>query len=905
MTDDTGKAWSRDITVRMRMEAALPRAKDELETGVKEGMAALEHANRVLREEIAERKRTEIELERRRARLEELVRERTLALEAANARLQEEVAGRREAESKLAYMASFPDHNPNPVMEVDLDGRIRYANPASLGLFPDLRAQGLTHPWLVDWAAVVRPFREGKTNTCVRDLAVGERSYQQMFYYSARDRFVRIYGHDITERKRVETEMAKENRVIALANKVLRVFVEEAGEDMYDKALDIMREGMESKHGVFGYIDEGGDLICPTMSRMFDECEMREKCVIYPHEEWKGLWSRALLEKKTFYANEPSNVPPGHVPIRNNLAAPILFQGNVIGLFNFANKDSGYTEEDREFLEAVADKIAPVLYAWVQKELREKERKQSERAVRESQMDLNRAQAVAHTGSWRLNVPRNELLWSDETYRIFGIPVGTPLTYNTFLAAVHPEDREYVDQKWTAALHGEPYDIEHRIVAAGGIKWVRERAELELDQQGAAIGGFGTVQDITERKLFEQALLEKREELIALNEELTAQAKELNAAYQELREADRRKNEFLAVLSHELRNPLTPIRNSLDILDRVAPGGEQARRAKDVLDRQVGQLARLVDDLLDLTRITRNKIKLQRRRLELNQLVRRTMEDYRSLFEKNGVRLSAEFVTTPIFVHADEARLAQVVGNLLQNAAKFTRRGDSTTVSVGYDCAGHGACIRVADTGAGIQPEMFPLLFQPFIQADRTLDRSRGGLGLGLALVKGLVELHGGRVSATSEGIGKGSEFVVRLPCEETPDEAEPPPAARPGFACRRRVLIIEDNVDVAESLRELIELDEHVVAVAHSGPEGLATARQFRPEVLLCDIGLPGMDGYDVARAFRADAALRSVFLVALSGYALPEDLRRAREAGFDRHLAKPPTPAELERALMEVARG
>jgi PAS domain S-box-containing protein len=365
-----------------------------------------------------------------------------------------------------------------------------------------------------------------------------------------------------------------------------------------------------------------------------------------------------------------------------------------------------------------------------------------------------------------------------------------------------------------------------------------------------------------------------------------------------LREADRRKDEFLAVLSHELRNPLAPIRNSLHILGRAAPGGDQARRAQTIIERQVGQLAHLVDDLLDVTRISRNKIRLERQVLEVNDLVRRTIEDYRSLFEKNEVGVEAKLAHEPIRVNADGTRLAQVVGNLLQNAAKFTGRGGQTTVSVCVAQAQQQAVISVSDTGVGMPPDVLARLFQPFMQADTTLDRSKGGLGLGLALVKGLVELHGGTISARSEGLGKGAEFIVRLPLVlEAGEAAEARPAsAKPAG---RRVLIIEDNIDAADSLRDVLEFGDHVVEVAYHGPEGLARAREFKPEVVLCDIGLPGMDGYQVARALRADDALKEVFLVALSGYALPEDLQRAHEAGFDRHLAKPPSIEKIEEAL------
>jgi PAS domain S-box-containing protein len=507
-------------------------------------------------------------------------------------------------------------------------------------------------------------------------------------------------------------------------------------------------------------------------------------------------------------------------------------------------------------------------------------RKQSEEALRRSREDLDRAQAVGSIGSWRLDVGRNVLSWSDQNYRIFGVPQGTPLTYEVFLDLAHPDDREYVDSRWKAALRGEPYDIEHRIVAEGKVKWVREKAYLELDAQNRLQGGFGITQDITDRKAMEN---------------------ELREANVRLAEADRHKSEFLAVLSHELRNPLAPITNSLYVLDHARPGGEQELRAKEVIGRQVAQLSGLVDDLLDLTRISRGKIHLQTERLELYELVSRAVEDSRSIFEAAEVSLvlAKAPVEGRVLVVADRTRVVQVVGNLLHNSAKFTGRGGHTWVSVGVE--GREAVVRVADDGVGVQDENLARVFEPFMQVEQTLARSQGGLGLGLALVKGLVELHGGSVSVRSGGPGSGAEFLVRLPraAEEVTG-----PAARGGdlASARRRVLIIEDNADAGESLREVLELCHHEVFLAADGPTGVRLAREHRPDVVLCDIGLPEMDGFEVARALRADAQLKETFLVALSGYALPEDLLRATQAGFDRHLAKPPDLAELERVLAQA---
>jgi signal transduction histidine kinase len=379
-------------------------------------------------------------------------------------------------------------------------------------------------------------------------------------------------------------------------------------------------------------------------------------------------------------------------------------------------------------------------------------------------------------------------------------------------------------------------------------------------------------------------------ELLARVGGALALAAERSRAEAALRDADRAKSDFLAALSHELRNPLAPLKNALLILAQAAPDSDSARRAQAMMARQVDQLGRLVDDLLDVTRISRNKLQLQPERLELGDLVSRTVEDHRAEFDAAGIRLELARAPGPLFVDGDRNRLAQALGNLLQNAAKFVGRGGLATVAVGREEGELGAVIRVADTGVGVAPEVLPRLFEPFVQADETLARSSGGLGLGLALVKAIVELHGGAIAARSEGLGKGTTFTLRLPVARPAQAAAPAPAEPPALR-GRRVLIIDDNLDGASSLRDVLELlfGQREVALAHTGPEGLHTARAFHPELVLCDIGLPDMDGYQIARAFRADGSLRSAHLVAVSGYAQPEDLQRAAEAGFEWHLAKP----------------
>jgi signal transduction histidine kinase/DNA-binding response OmpR family regulator len=374
--------------------------------------------------------------------------------------------------------------------------------------------------------------------------------------------------------------------------------------------------------------------------------------------------------------------------------------------------------------------------------------------------------------------------------------------------------------------------------------------------------------------------------------------------YRNIQEGDRRKNEFMAMLAHELRNPLAPIRNAVQVMRLLGDAPTPLAQARDIIDRQVTHMARLIDDLLDMSRLSRGKILLRKEPLDLVPLVRAAAEDYRSMLEGAGLKLQVRLPDAPLWARGDPTRLAQVVGNVLHNSQKFTDAGGKVTVALEPGEDGASALLTVRDTGIGMEEDMLARLFEPFSQADRSLDRSRGGLGLGLALVRGLTELHGGAVRAASPGLGQGTEVVIRLPLEAAPAAAPPAPAANglPG-ACYR-ILLIEDNEDAAESMRVLLTLSGHAVEVAAGGQAGVQAARAHQPEVVLCDIGLPGgMDGYAVARAFRGDPALASARLIALTGYGQEEDQRRSREAGFDLHLTKPVDFAELQRVLARLS--
>jgi CheY-like chemotaxis protein/anti-sigma regulatory factor (Ser/Thr protein kinase) len=339
------------------------------------------------------------------------------------------------------------------------------------------------------------------------------------------------------------------------------------------------------------------------------------------------------------------------------------------------------------------------------------------------------------------------------------------------------------------------------------------------------------------------------------------------------------------------------------VLSRLVPHTDvRIDRALRMIDRQTAHMTRLVDDLLDVSRISRGKILLRAEPLDLVPLVHAAVEDHRGLFDEAGLSLAAELPDEPLRTAGDPTRLAQILGNLLQNAAKFTNRGGSVTVRAAPEAG--MAVLEIEDTGIGMDAEMLSRLFEPFSQADRSLARSRGGLGLGLALVKGLVDLHGGTIEASSGGgtggSPPGSRFVVRLPLIEPAPAAIAEPAPGKTAAPSRSVLVIEDYPDAAESLCMLLELAGHRVEVAVTGQAGVEVARRLHPDVVLCDIGLPGgMDGYDVARALRTGGENRGTCLVALSGYGQEEDRRKALEAGFDRHLTKPVDPAVLYELL------
>jgi PAS domain S-box-containing protein len=791
------------------------------------------------------------------------------------AKLTRDFTERRATEVRLAYLASFPEKNPNPIVEADVEGRVRYANPAALRLFPDILQEGSAHPWLAGWEPAARSILEGRAAPGRRVVTVGDQSYHQALAYAPEEGVVRVYGLDITEQKRTEEALRESEERLRRAQEISHVGSWE---------LDLQRNLLSWSDEVYRLFGLEPQEFAASYEAFLEAVHPEDRAAV------DAAYAGSVREGKGGYEIEHRIVrrPTGEIRVVHEKCEHVRdASGRIV-------KSVGMVHDITE-------------------------RRRAAEAVERSRQGLGRLAAASLSVMARTDLDGMLQAISEAALALSGARIATcghGLVHGRFIVggsarvpgapACRPGDMFRLERGGVhmALVEGaESIRLTDEELRADPRWWglpeghapMRGLLGVRIQARSGRTSGMILVTD-KERGDFteeDEALLKQ----LATVASLGLQHIEARIS---LEETDRRKNQFLAMLSHELRNPLAPIRNGLYVLDRAAPGGEQARRAQAVIVRQVGHLTHLVDDLLDVTRISSGKIQLEREPLDLGDLVRHAVEDHRPAFVTRGLELELAIPAGAVRIDGDRTRVAQVIDNLLQNASKFTQPGGRVTVSVEASEALGQAIARVRDTGAGIAPEMLPRLFEPFSQADTTLDRSKGGLGLGLALVKGLVEMHGGNVSVASEGLGRGAEFTIRLPLlSGLALDAAPRHALRRSEP--RRVLVIEDNVDAAESLREVLELAGNTVEVAYTGPAGIEKARGFGPDVVLCDVGLPGMDGYEVARALRADPALRSATLAALTGYARPEDVARSREAGFDHHLAK---PLSLERLADVLSR-
>jgi two-component system CheB/CheR fusion protein len=531
------------------------------------------------------------------------------------------------------------------------------------------------------------------------------------------------------------------------------------------------------------------------------------------------------------------------------------------------------------------------------------ERKRSEQARQESEMRLARAQEIAHLGSWQLDLPDNSLTWSDEVYRIFGLaPQQFGATYEAFLDGVHPDDRASVDAAYSASLRDgkDAYEIEHRVVraATGEVRWVHEKCAHIRDADGRVVRSIGMVLDITERRQAEQAA---QGAIVDLEAARISAERAKSAAEQ----ATLAKDHFLAVLSHELRTPLTPVLTGLSLVEMEPALSERGRNCLDVIRRNVELEARLIDDLLDLTRIARGRIELDRHCVDLASIVDRAVEVCRPDIEARRLHFGVKYNPPRAYVvDGDAARLQQVVWNLLKNSTKFTPKGGC----VGLECRAENgfAVLEVVDTGIGIEAAALPRIFDAFTQADPSFARQYGGLGLGLAITKALVEVHGGTIEALSAGREQGSTFRVRLPLVEVEARGAAvasPPVGAAAARRRLRVLLVEDHGDTLDMMVAVIDLAGHQVQTAGDVATALEMAAQGEFDLLVSDLGLPDRSGLDLMRELRSRGSVLPG--IALSGYGQEADVRMSRAAGFAAHLVKPVDAEVLLAAMEDVVRG
>ncbi len=535
----------------------------------------------------------------------------------------------------------------------------------------------------------------------------------------------------------------------------------------------------------------------------------------------------------------------------------------------------GSDDEEKELRSAALENARSILAS---RQRAERELIDAQDAMRELNERLQIALEAGKLGTWNWDAATDQLVLGARAAEVAGLPANVPFTREQIRQHLPPEDAERARKALDKALaERSDYACEYRVNRPDGSqRWIAASGRGTYADDGTVLGMTGVMQDITKKKREEQAL----------------------------READARKDEFLATLAHELRNPLAPLRSSLEILRRQNIGAQAKEAARMVMLRQVNQLVALIDDLIDISRISTGRIDLQREPVALAAVVESALEISRPLIEARGHSFSLCLGEAPIHIEADRTRIAQVLSNLLNNAAKYANQNGRIRMSAALE--GDYVVVTVADSGIGIEPEMLSRVFEMFVQVDNRLERVEGGLGVGLTLARRLAELHGGTLEARSGGLGQGSEFMLRL--KAIPAPAAPAPGARPDVALepgRRRVVVVDDNVDHAESVATLLRLEGHEVHTAYNGLAAIDAVAAVHPEVVLLDIGMPGLNGYETARRIRERSGGAEMKLIALSGWGQPRDRALSEKAGFDHHLVKPVEPALLQRIIAQGERG
>jgi PAS domain S-box-containing protein len=770
------------------------------------------------------------------------------------------------------------------VIAADTDGRVTFLNPVAETLTGWNQDEAAGRPLaavfpIVDgttrWpleGPVVRALREGTTVVLANNTILIARDGTERFVEDSaapmRDRQGKIIGvvlvfRDVTQRKQIEAEIALRSRELEALNAQLRASQER---------LELAQEA--GRIGIFEW-----DIRTNEVSWSATE----EQLYGLPPGAFKGRyenWRQAV---------HPDDLEAAEAVLARAIADKQPWEME----FRIIRPDGGVrwiAAKGKLFADAEG---RPVRMLGVNLDVTE--RKRVEEALRNSERLYRGIGESIDYGVWVCDPEGRNTYMSESFLRLVGL-TQEQCSSSGWTRVLHPDDAAAALAAWQDCVKtGGTWDRQYRVLGVDG-HWrpILSRGVAVRNDRGAVVCWAGINLDISRLKTVEEAL----------------------------RDADRRKDEFLATLAHELRNPLAPLRNGLQVLNQISSQEEVVVQTREMMSRQLAQMVRLIDDLLDISRITRGKIELRKERVELAVVVRSAVETNRPVIEQAGHELTVSLPPEPVYLMADPTRLAQIILNLLNNAARYTEPGGriGLTVELADELKDPATAaekpsevvIRVRDNGTGIPAEMLPRIFEMFTQVDRSLERSQGGLGIGLTLVRSLVEMHGGTVTAHSDGLGRGSEFVVHLPLAPEWDAGATPAIEGTGpapslralplmrsSAPARRILVVDDNRDAALSLALLLQLAGYQTHTAHDGPAALDAARAFRPEIVLLDIGLPGLNGYEVARRLRKDLGLTDAVLVALTGWGQDEDRRLAREAGFDHHLVKPVDPQELRAEL------
>lgn len=686
----------------------------------------------------------------------------------------------------------------------------------------------------------------------------------------------------VAERRRAEAELRDEIEINEALNHVSNVIATEMDLDTVVQAItDASVLVSEADFGAFFYnvINEHKETytlyaLSGAPREAFERFPMPSNTAVF-EPTFRGTAVLRLddVTKDERYGKSPPyhGMPPGHLPVRSYLAVPVVSRsGEVHGGLFFGHPEVGrFTARHEQLVTGLAAQAAIAI-----------DNRRLYEELHETARRLGLALSAAKLGAWTWNARTDIVDFSDRAAEIFGIPPGPYMTWTAMQGILHEEDAQMARAAVEEAIKNRSaYDVEYRVLANDKTIWVSAKGSAQYDLSGEVVGMHGIVQDISERKALEAELVARAAELI---------------------EADRRKDDFLATLAHELRNPLAPIRSGLDLMHLHENDPSALAQVRGVMERQVDQIVRLVDDLLDVSRITRGTVKLQYDHVEISSILRTAIESGLPGIAAKGHNLSIDQPELPAFVRVDSARMAQILSNLLFNAVRYTPNGGNISVSAKIE--GAEIVFRVKDDGIGLSPDMTERVFEMFTQVERAGNRPSAGLGIGLTITKRLVELHGGSIEVISAGIGQGCEFVVRIPTGPEQNVTTSSPSESQSLTKQLRIVVADDNEDAASMLRVMLGKLGHEVHLGFDGEEAISLGDEHSPNVVILDIGMPRMDGYEAARQIRTRGWGKDAFLIAITGWGQPDDRRQTMDAGFDRHLTKPVQLSALQKVLEEV---